>query len=158
MDHLQEQYQTYSFIDQAKPEYVVKRSMEPCTIGRLIDRTYEKPVRWFFVVFKPYNRAYNKDPAYFRIKGLSKCRDAFIKPEAILLTREMEAEKVHINALVATTADPSYLHEKSYCNKYKVYVDEVCTRSSLLRVKDYILKESKHRTFEKYLDYIEWSR
>jgi len=160
MDNLQNLYSEYAFLNEPhRTEGEAKRRLEPYhQIGQFVERTYEDPLKWYFVVFKPFDRAYERDPHYFMYKGLSKCRDAFKRPEAILLTKEQQSNKVHINALVCTRQEVQTLHDKSYCNKYKIYVDSCDTLAERLRVRSYIMKESKNRTFEKYLDYIEWSR
>lgn len=122
--------------------------------GNLLTRTYESPFKWYFVVFKPFNRAYERDPAYFKHKGLSKCRDLFKRPEAILLTKETQATKVHVNALVCTSQDLLSKHQSAYCNKYKLHVSKLEQPTDRHRVLDYITKESLSRTFELYRDYI----
>lgn len=121
---------------------------------QLVDRSYEKPVKWFYVVFKPFDDAYAKDVDWFAIKGLDKCRKMFSSAKCYILTRETQAKKVHINALVATTQDLLSRHEKNYGNKYKLHVSAVCDRASRLTVLRYITKEAVGRTFVNYLDYL----
>lgn len=123
-----------------------------------VDRTYELPYRWFYVCFKPFNKAYGKDPNWFAYKGLDKCRKFFKKPEVLLMTREIDAAKIHINALVCTKEDLTRHDQAIYSNKYKVSVFLCDTTLYKQNVSTYIRKESMTRTFERYLDYYIYNR
>lgn len=110
------------------------------------------------VVFKPFDRAYERDPCFFQVKGLDKCRKLFKRPTAYIMTREIIASKIHVNSLVATTENLIDYHDSSYCSKYKVHVSELHNLGDRQRVLVYITKEGKKRTFIKYLDYIVYSK
>lgn len=124
----------------------------------IVANTYELPVRWYLVIFKPYNAPYGRDPDFFKVKGIDKCRKLFRKPLAYVVTREVEAEKVHVNAIVATEQKLESQHDRSYCSKYKLHVQQLNTLGDRQRALVYITKEHKQRTFIKYLDYITYSR
>lgn len=118
----------------------------------ICDRTYEDNLKWYFVVFKPFNKPYLKDPDWFAVKGLDNCRQHFKKPSAYILTREIEAEKIHINALVCTSTPP--IHDSVYNNKYKLHVKLLLTIIDRQSVLTYITKEFHNKTPLRYLDYL----
>lgn len=158
---IQEQYTEYAFIMQQNGESEARCSeakIEASTkwlqpMKAIIHRSYEE-TNWYLVVFKPYDKAYEKDKDWFAVKGLDSCRKLFKKPEAYILTREVNASKIHVNAIVATKIDMSYKHDKTYCNRYKIHVSQLRHVSDRISALDYITKESKDRTFVKYLDYL----
>lgn len=157
---LQKLYQQYAFIDDgpSEAESVGGAGAEAINIWRtILDRSYEGS-KWYFVCFKPFNKAYEKNKEWFAIKGLDHCRKLFKRPQAYLLTRETDATKVHINALVCTSQDVTSLHETSYCNKYKLHAVELLTKGDRRRILTYITKEMVSRTFIKYLDFLTYSR
>lgn len=153
-------YTEYAFMDPSEAgsanevETGAHQLMDYDNAKSVVSRTYESPVQWYFVVWKPFNRAYEKDPDFFRVKGLDKCRQMFKKPNAYVVTRETESTKVHINAVVATSQPLDAKHETSYCNKYKVHVQRLSTLGDRLDVLSYITKENRDRSFTKYLDYL----
>lgn len=120
----------------------------------IIHRTYEHPYKWYYVVFKPYNSSYEKDPDWYKVKGLGSCRRSFKTPKAIIMTREIVASKVHINVLVCTSSDVILRHEKDYNNKYKLHVSLLLTQADRQNVLTYLWKEALNREFVRYLDYI----
>lgn len=162
MEHF---YNQYAFIDgtaEAKPvageaedEAIYKWKLD---MERVITRTYESPFQWYLVVFKPFNKPYLKDSAYFSIKGIDKCRKLFKRPLAYIFTRETEAKKVHINAIVLSDQDLNRLHDQSYCSKYKLHVQQLHNVGDRQRALAYITKEHSKRTFTKYLDYLVYSK
>lgn len=160
-------YNEYSFIDDERTGKGEDRAggavVEAMTnwyhlMEGIVENTYELPVQWYLVIFKPYNRPYERDPDFFKVKGLDKCRKLFRKPQAYVVTREVEAEKVHVNAIVATAQQLENLHDQSYCSKYKLHVQILHSLGDRRRALAYITKEHKMRTFTKYLDYISYSR
>lgn len=157
MTNIYQDYQEYAFIDDPiSTESEAKLELGALTILRdkmetIVSRSYEGK-QWYFVVFKPFNKSYNKCPDWYAIKGIDSCRKYFKRPSAYILTRETEAEKVHINALVCSENPPE--EGAVYNNKYKLHVDILPTLGDRLRVLTYILKEFPNRTFSQYLDYI----
>lgn len=160
---IQQLYQEYAFLPDPQPKAsdCSEAEMNVSTIWQtIIDRTYEAPYKWYFIVFAPIDRAYAQDPDFFRIKGLDKCRSMFKKPQAYILTREiLDCAKIHVNALVCTDQDLLKRNTKIFCNKYYVHAQLVDRHhSSLNKVLSYITKESKkRRTLYKYLDYLHWT-
>lgn len=151
-------YQEYAFIDEDHPPEGGANA-EPGAIAywehdmeRIINRSYEGPCKWYLVVFKPFNKSYAKWGDWYTYKGLDSCRKYFKRPRAYILTREIKAEKVHINALVCTERPP--VHQAVYNNKYKLHVSELSQLGDRHRVLTYITKESRVRPFNLYLDYI----
>lgn len=161
---LREMYKEYAFIeDQAEPGGAGKAEAGAThkwlqNASTFVNRTYENPVKWYFIVWKPYDRAYEKDPDWFAVKGINSCRRKLIKPECFILTREILATKIHINGLVATDRPMMSFHEKDHCNRYKMSVYPLLTLADRQRVLDYVSKESKKRTFTQYLDYVTYLR
>lgn len=122
----------------------------------IVDRTYEIP-KWYYIVFAPFNEAYRKDTSWYASKGLDKCRQKFNHPSAYILSRETQATKIHINALVATTENLNRYHEKNYTSKYKMHVQELKSLADRLKVFEYMMKERHVREFHKYMDYLFFS-
>lgn len=120
----------------------------------IVDRTYEKPLYWYFLTFKPLDKPYKKDKNWFLFKGMEKVKDKLRGCETLFLTRETMAVKVHINALVCTKQDLTKLHNKVCYHKYKIYCDKLYEASNRKRVLKYMCKEIGERKFEKYLDYL----
>lgn len=160
---VQQFYNEYAFIDsdgtaEAKPSAgeAVSEAISLWTQHRdhmeaLAERTYEKPYKWYYVVFKPFNLPYERDKAWYEFKGLDACRKYFKRPKVAILSREIQAEKIHINALVCT--DQFLKH--GYSNrKYKLGVYEIHDIDGRRRTLKYLLKESGFRSFKLYLDYI----
>lgn len=155
--HTHYDYKDYAFIDdppitesEAKPELgaltLLNHNMET-----IISRSYENST-WYYVVFKPFNKTYTKMLDWYTIKGLDSCRKYFKKPEVYILTREIDAEKIHINALVCTRTPP--VDGSVYNNKYKLHVSELSTLGDRMRVLTYVTKEFYNRSFYQYLDYL----
>lgn len=116
----------------------------------IVERTYEQPFKWYFLTFKPFNKGYESDPAFYAKKGIDHCRKKIGKVTAYLITREIKATKIHINALVCSDRDLSKLHEQK-TNKYFIYCEQVKNR---FQVFDYIFKESRERYFNKFIDFV----
>lgn len=133
-----------------------------CTGGELgaitkwppLQRTYENS-KWYFIVFKPYNKPYLKDPEWYQHKAVDKARDWCRKKcHDYYVTREILATKTHSNALVVSSLDLlEKYHGKSCYNKYKMHVSELPNMGDRMRVLDYITKESKDRPYKLYADY-----
>lgn len=161
MNIVQSDYQEYAFINTIGTETVRNEQGGDSIIYTPVDRTHEDGSQWFFIVFAPYNYAYCDDCSWFNTKGIQRVNDKFLRNKNVLdciITKETDATKVHINALVRSTQDLSLLHQRSYCNKYSMFVSSLSTIIDRQNVLSYILKENKTRTFVKYKDYISWSR
>lgn len=172
--NLQELYNEYSFIDSsgtAEAKTIAGEAEDEASIkwhhlsdslgqkmGAIIKRSYERPIYWYLVVFKPYNKAYEKDIDWFKVKGIDKCRKLFKRPSCYLLTREILSQKVHVNAIVATSQDLIVQHDQSYCNKYKLHVQMLHNLSDRLFALTYVTKEREQRSFVNYLDYIIYNK
>lgn len=160
MDRLQEQYTEYAFIDDphvqsgavSVPATGLAGAFTKCAPYML--RTYEG-CKWYFIVFKPFNRAYDKAPSWFMHKGLEKCSTKVVSPEFALYTREKNAAKVHINGLVCYRGDLDSLHDRNFGNKYKLHISELHTLSDRQNVLKYICKEEfqDNNTWTLYEDY-----
>lgn len=125
----------------------------------VITRSYEHPYKWYYIVWKPFNRSYDKDAQWYQTKGLDKCRRQISnKANAYLITREIVAKKTHIHGLICSSQDLDLLHQKNCYSKYKMHVSSVLSQADRHRVTDYLLKESKNRSFKKYVDYVTFSR
>lgn len=154
MPDIQEQYQEYAFLpDPALPRDAIEDVVEDSTIGlQIVNRTYEQ--KWYFIVYAPYDKSYAKDPEWYQVKALDYCRQKLRQAKAYVLTRETEANKTHINALVCSSFDYNTLHGKTLAHKFKRHVTELKTPADRHNVLRYIQKESAKRSFIKYLDYI----
>lgn len=166
LNRIQKLYSTYAFQNMAEGagEAVAEATSklhEPDALvmgKQIIERTYELPCKWYYIVYKPFSKPYARDPDFFKVKGLDKCRKSLRKPLAYIMTRETLAAKVHINAIVCTTEDLLLKNDQSYCSKYKLYVSELKSIGDRRRVLDYIMKEASLRPFIKYLDYLIYYR
>lgn len=162
IDLIRELYQEYRFINPSEASEGVagteaiaiwKNNMEA-----IVRRSYEDAYQWYFLTFKPLNNPYEKDKAWYSKYGIDKCRKMIRSPAAYLFTREIEAEKEHINALICTDYDLTYKHDSVYCNKYKIYCKRLTGYADRIRVLNYIMKEAKGRPFKKYVDYLFYDR
>lgn len=96
----------------------------------------------YYLVFKPKNKKY--DP---KKNLMDHVRKKCGKHSAIIITREIEAAKVHYNVLVRTTEDLSKLHD-TQDSRFYIYCKEVPHKAAdLNKVHEYIVKESKTRYF-----------
>ncbi len=119
---------------------------------RILSRTYESPFKWFFLVFAPLNKAYGDDPEWFNTKGIDACRKKVTACEAFFISKEIYAEKIHINALVLSDQPLDDLHGK-FCarSRYRIWAEETSDRHKVL---DYITKEFKERSPKLFYDYL----
>lgn len=122
------------------------------TFKQFTFRTFEYPLRWYFLVFAPFNKAYQKNFTWFHdTNGLAACRKKIYKDsEAYFITKEINANKTHINALVLTTARLDLLNEKNMLSKYKIWAAECIDAPQSL---SYITKEFKSREPILFKDY-----
>lgn len=166
---IQHAYSDYSFIEEANEVQRRSRVVEDegeaddymelyNLFHSIISRTYEEPYQYYFVIFKPYDDPYNRDPSWFKYKGIDKCRQLFKTPQYLLLTREVDAKKIHVNALVCTDQDLMKRHNTSYCKRYKLTVIHSPTILSRENRATYMLKEHKIRPFTKYIDFYHYIR
>lgn len=152
-------YSEYAFLsdnEQVEDAQSKMKCEDMTKMVQLIGRSYETPMNWYYVVFAPFDDPYNRDPDWFKVKGMDYCRLFFKKPMVSILTRETEANKVHINALVCT--DQKYHSGQNYRNKYRLNVSVLATQGDRQRILTYITKESKKRPFTRYLDYYSYGR
>lgn len=156
----QHDYSNYAFISenvQVEDAQSKMKHEDMTNMLQLIGRTYEKPMKWYYVTFAPYNDPYERDSDWFKVKGMDYCRLFFKKPQVSILTRETIATKIHINALVCTDQDLET--GQNYRNKYRLNVHELATLGDRRRILTYITKESTQRTpYLKYLDYYYYGR
>lgn len=136
-----------------------KRSLTPDTMVdnkwltkclQWIQRSYESPYYWYQVVFKPFDNKYDANPEWFRDKSLDYAFKYFKRAQVKIVTREVNASKIHINALVCT--DRPLVHGRNL-NRHKLYVSRLPDIGSRLRVFDYMVKERFDRPFYHYKDY-----
>lgn len=159
MEDIQEQYLEYAFIESAVPVGTeAKAEVEDIVKwDQLVVRSAENDGfgDWYFLVFSPMNRPYLKDPKWFNKSGLDKCRQKAGKCAAYLFTKEIEANKIHVNGLVKSLQPLDCLLNGKKCyNKYTIYCKRLATPPDVHRVFSYITKEVKTRTFELYNDYL----
>lgn len=118
----------------------------------ITDRSYEHPYRWFFLTFKPFNKTYSKYHDFYQKKGLDHCRLYIRKHvKSYIMTKEIDATKTHINALVVSDKDLLSLLHEDKTNKYFIFCEECIDRHNTLK---YIIKESHTRYFYKFKDYV----
>lgn len=156
---IQSKFTEYAFIDEASEAVSEGKAVAGALTYRqqmlaLISRTYEKPFQWYFIVAKPYNRSYEKDTDWYQSKGINCVRRHLSKiSECLIITRELLAEKTHINLIVCSSLPMLDRHESDLCNKYKLHVQQLCTQNDRYNVLDYITKEANKRPYIKYQDY-----
>lgn len=165
MDQLQELYKTHAFLESSEaegageagagahqsPARLMEYKKSKYIMERLTDRTYEKPFSWYFVVFKPFDKTYEEHYDWYQHKGLDACRKVFKDYSVLILTKEKNAAKTHVNALVCTSSPPK---DGKNTHKYKLSVHELANIGDRRATLSYILKESRTRPFEQYADYI----
>lgn len=122
-------------------------------VEHLIKRSYEKPCKWFYLVFAPLDINYLNDIGWYRNKGFDHVRKKIGRMKCHIMTKEIMAKKVHINVLCCSDRPlDNLLHEKT-TNKYSIYCKELTGLVDREKVLDYILKEAKQRYFHEYVDY-----
>lgn len=116
---------------------------------KIVRRSYEYPYRWYYLTFKPFNEGY--EPLSKDIdKIFNKLRSG---AEFMLVTREIDATKIHYNVIVATHIDLSRLHNRVSHHRWKMYCDELDTTDYRMNVFKYMCKEARRRPFLKFIDY-----
>lgn len=122
----------------------------------IVNRTYEQPYKWFYLVFAPLDKPYDLDPSFYLEKGLIKCRSKLGPVQALYMTLETESTKAHINVICCSKNDLSQLNGKFYLHKYRIYATECGPERMALS--NYIVKESRHRVFKRNIDYCSYTR
>jgi len=122
----------------------------------LIGRSYEQPCRWFLVTFKPFSKNYEKDLIFYKYGCMDHCRKKLGRDiSCYVMTREIDATKVHVNILCCTKRDlESELHDKK-TNRYYIYAQECNNRHDTF---EYIIKESHTRVMHSKIDYQTFSK
>lgn len=111
--------------------------------------------KWYYITFKPFDDSYAKLRNWYSVKGIESCASKVKSYKAKgLLTRETEAAKEHINALVCCDQDLTHLHDKVFNHKYKMYAVHAKDHEDRQRLFKYITKEFDARPAIKYKDYI----
>lgn len=101
----------------------------------------------YYLVFKPKNKNY--DPKKNLIDHV---RKKVGKYSVIIITREIDATKVHYNVLVRTSEELSHLHDHQD-SRFMISCQLVPNRKKDLdTVHEYIIKESKTRYFYDNVD------
>lgn len=119
---------------------------------KILSRTYESPLKWYFLVFAPLDKAYNTDPLWFTTKGLDACRKKVTSAESFFITKEVKATKVHINALVLSDKPLDEFNGKFLSrSRYRIWSAACLDRKSVF---DYITKEFKTREPILFKDYL----
>lgn len=115
----------------------------------------EEDMCWYYMVTKPFNKAYKKYPEYFANQSYSSeirtIRDKMkTKPVFICGTRETLEKKTHNNFLVYTHIDMEEKFHDVNTKKFRYYCKPINDLGILI---EYILKESKRRIFNEFTDY-----
>lgn len=141
-----------------EPESVTECSLKP-NYNRLYDEHIHRVVRsyegckFYFMVFKPYDKPYLEDKEWYYSRALDAVYNKLKNYCPLLIvTREYDAAKCHINALCVSSADlEAKFHDKSSHNKFKMYASKSTDR---IQAFIYMFKEAQKRYFVKYQDYI----
>lgn len=113
-------------------------------------------LQFYYLVSKPYDITYARDPAWYDHKGLDHNRRLFSKyGDTYVVTKEiLNCSKIHHNILIASTHDLRSMYHGKAMNKFKYSCSKpFSTRQDIQTVLDYIFKEAKQRYFELYRDY-----
>ena len=115
-------------------------------------RKYGIEFSTYYLVFKPFNKTYNKD--FNAIDYIRKYITKKVGNDVVnmLIAREINETKVHYNVILKTI-NPISLHNVN-TTKYKIHqqlcVEEFTHISNLLA---YVIKEAKTRRMINFLDY-----
>lgn len=112
-------------------------------------RSYEGK-KWYYVVAVPYTKQYESNLDYYEsanalraiIKGLKIDK----KKDAVLITKEIMANKVHYNILICTDKNMMDLHRKNGF-RFSYDIQELDNLGNRERVFYYMIKESNPRKF-----------
>jgi len=121
-------------------------------VNHLVQRSYEKPFKWYYLTFAPFNKNYEKDIKFYLNDGFRHATKKIGKVECFIITREINAKKVHLNVLCCSDQSLEKLHQMK-TNKYSIHCQELPGPRDRRLVLEYILKESKSRYFHEHLDY-----
>lgn len=143
--------------DSAEPK-VEKEALLDVTklYSHLIKRTYEYPIRWYYLVFKPFNSSYDEE-LYSR--PLGPCSDYLrsIGCDLQILSREIIAPKIHVNAIVTSITDLTELSGKNITKRglgFKLNVQHLPTLGDRQGVFSYMFKEAEKRPFVLFVDHL----
>lgn len=119
-------------------------------LSHLVERSYERPYKWYFMVFKPFDKSYERDYDFYQsTASFDHIKKKLGAVSFYLFTREIFAAKTHVNVLVCSKRDLSSLHDKK-TNKFWIFSKPAKERRDVF---EYIIKESKIRRFKPKLDY-----
>lgn len=123
----------------------------------LIKRSYEG-YYWFYIVCKPFDVPYKKYPEWYTsFKFIKSVYLSLLKNYATFsadyfIVKERESIKEHVNVLIVSPKDLSYLDGKC-TNKYRMSCQKLEDYGDRERVRDYMIKESKIRYLKEQKDY-----
>lgn len=118
------------------------------------DSCFEPPTRWHFLVFKPFNKAYDKNTEWYTKKGLDYVRRLISDSHILFITKETMSAKEHINVMVACNDLKEFDGQVTPNNKYKIYTKPLKDIGHRITVYNYITKESKERPYFQYIDWV----
>lgn len=116
-------------------------------------RCYEN-AQCFYLVFKPFDSNYD-----FHFDGMDHIRKYLQKcdPKLIIVTREILAKKKHYNVFIwikeLVLANPNFTLHNKHTSRYMIHQSHLSDLGDRTRVMRYMIKESKERRFNKFVDY-----
>lgn len=120
-----------------------------------IKRSYEG-LKWYYVVFKPFNDSYELPKYGDCINRVSDHIRQKFKCSLCILSRETLSRKIHLNALVVANQEFADKHGSNVqCRglKYKLHVQQLGDMQDRLNVLAYMFKEADERPFYLYTDH-----
>lgn len=131
------------------PEYSLFNQRNPNLLRLVskkfhIERTYEEPDSTYLIVLTPRNR-WKKDNYRKDIPRLEKMLRSKLKYKRIIITREINATKVHYNILITTSKDILKMHNKTFGKYYNFYVQKTPQVNDIKNAMQYICKEGDKR-------------
>lgn len=109
---------------------------------------------YWYIVFNPYNKEYDKLEKLYQSGGFDFIRKNFMsKDQDYFITREISnCAKTHWNVFIIEKREKDWmlLHNTGKTKKFNLWVQcDVNPENTL----NYMIKESKYRPFKKYVDY-----
>ncbi len=124
-----------------------------------VERSYEN-CKWYYIVCKPFTKAYSIDPDWYQSKGIDEYRKYFTKmAKFMILTREiLKCAKTHHNILLVSDEPMDELDDKNIKNKCKLKVKQCNGYLDRKKVLEYMFKENIGRPFLRYVDYMSFEK